>query len=153
MTQQATFGMGCFWGPELVFRRTPGVVDTRVGYAGGQVEHPTYRQVCGGDTGHAEVVQIDFDPARIGYDELLEIFWANHDPTQRNRQGPDVGSQYRSLILSHDKAQNEAAEASKNARQQAMTPTIVTLIEPLAAFYPAEDYHQRYLEKQGRATV
>lgn len=149
MTEQATFGMGCFWKPEMIFRRTNGVVDARVGYAGGHVDNPTYKQVCGGKTGHAEVVQVDFDPARISYQQLLDVFWSHHDPTQRDRQGPDVGSQYRSLILAHDETQRTAAEASRDTHQAGMTPTIVTLIEPLEVFYPAEENHQRYLEKQG----
>ncbi|NNC24009.1 peptide-methionine (S)-S-oxide reductase MsrA [Salinisphaera sp. USBA-960] len=146
MTEQATFGMGCFWKPEKIFRQTPGVVDTRVGYAGGHVENPSYKQVCGGDTGHAEVVQVDFDPDRISYDALLDVFWANHDPTQRDRQGVDVGSQYRSLILTHNETQHQAAKASRNAHAAQMRLDIVTQIEPLEAFYPAEAYHQRYLE-------
>ncbi len=149
MTSKATFGMGCFWKPETIFRRKAGVTDTRVGYAGGHRANPTYRQVCSGSTGHAEVVQVDYDPGRVSYEDLLDVFWANHDPTQRDRQGPDVGSQYRSIILAHDDTQQEAAEASLAAHQARMSATIVTQIEPLTAFYPAEEYHQRYLEKQG----
>lgn len=147
---KATFAMGCFWKPEMIFRQVEGVTDARVGYAGGHVSEPTYRQVCGGDTGHAEVVQIDYDPERIRYEQLLDVFWENHDPTTRDRQGPDVGRQYRSAIFTHDDTQLADAQASLEARQSRLGKPVVTEIEPLQAFYMAEDYHQRYLEKTGR---
>ena len=146
---KATFAMGCFWKPETVFRQVDGVTDARVGYAGGHVADPTYRQVCQGNTGHAEVVQVDFDSDRVSYDELLATFWANHDPTTRNRQGPDVGRQYRSAIYAHDDDQLAAARASMEARQAELSRPVVTEVEPLEVFYQAEDYHQRYLEKAG----
>jgi peptide-methionine (S)-S-oxide reductase len=151
---KATFGAGCFWGVEAVFRQTPGVTATRVGYAGGTTEHPTYRDVCTDRTGHAEVVEVTYDPARISYDDLLRVFWENHDPTQRNRQGPDVGTQYRSVIFYHTPEQETAARASKDAleRSRRSQRPIVTEIEPAPTFYEAEDYHQQYLEKRGLAT-
>lgn len=152
--EQATFGMGCFWGVEVTFRNTPGVADAVVGYSGGHTANPTYREVCTGRTGHAEVVQVSFDPAVISYEALLEVFWANHDPTTLNRQGPDVGTQYRSVIFHHSDAQRAAAEASR-ARAEAsgrFRRPIVTDIAPARPFYPAEDYHQRYLEKRGLAS-
>ncbi len=147
----ATFGMGCFWGAEVKFCNLKGVLGTRVGYAGGQTADPTYRQVSTGRTGHAEVVQIEYDPDLISYDQLLEVFWQGHDPTTLNRQGPDVGTQYRSLILARDAEQEAAARASL-ARQAGRFPDpIVTEIATGTDFFPAEDYHQRYLEKRGRA--
>lgn len=150
--EHATFGAGCFWGVEEFFRRTPGVVATAVGFAGGTTDKPSYKQVCYEDTGHAEVVQLQFDPSKVSYEALLDIFWNNHNPTTLNRQGPDFGSQYRSVIFYHGDAQRQAAETSK-ARQQAegkwASRSIVTFIEPAPLFYKAEDYHQRYLEKQG----
>lgn len=146
---KATFAMGCFWKPEVVFRRVAGVNDALVGYAGGDVENPSYQQVCRGDTGHAEVVQVEFDPGQVSYEQLLDVFWSNHNPTTRDRQGPDVGRQYRSAIFAHDDAQRAAAERSRQAQQESLREPIVTEIEPLDVFYPAEDYHQRYLEKHG----
>lgn len=152
--QQATFGAGCFWGVEATFRRLPGVVSTAVGYSGGSVPNPTYEQVCGSRTGHAEVVQVEFDPQEISYEQLLEIFWQNHDPTTRNRQGPDFGPQYRSAVFYHDDAQRTAAETMK-ARLDAggaFSRPIVTEITPFTDFWRAEEYHQQYLEKRGLAS-
>ncbi len=149
---KATFAAGCFWGVEVAFRRVPGVTITRVGYTGGDILNPSYEMVCTGQTGHAEAVEVTFDPARVGYDDLLEVFWAVHDPTQRDRQGPDVGSQYRSAIFTHDSEQAAAARASM-ARLAAANPEsaeIVTEIAPADIFYLAEDYHQQYMEKRGR---
>jgi peptide-methionine (S)-S-oxide reductase len=152
--QKATFGAGCFWGVEAAFRRLEGVVRTEVGYEGGHTERPTYQDVCGHGTGHAEVVEVTYDPERISYDDLLEVFWAEHDPTQLNRQGPDVGDQYRSAVFVHDEEQRAAAEASKErlAASGRWPRPIVTAIEPAQTFWPAEDYHQRYLEKRGLAS-
>jgi peptide-methionine (S)-S-oxide reductase len=149
---QAMFGAGCFWGVEATFRRIPGVVDTAVGYAGGHTENPTYQDVCTDTTGHAEVVLVDFDPSVISYDRLLDVFWENHNPTQLNRQGPDFGKQYRSVIFYYDDGQKAAAEASKARLDSSgrYSRPIVTQIVPAAPFYRAEDYHQRYLEKRGR---
>ena len=145
----ATFAAGCFWGVESDFRDIPGVLDTEVGYVGGQMANPTYRQVCTDTTGHAEAVRVTFDPAVVSYDTLLDAFWSLHDPTQLNRQGPDVGSQYRSAIFFEDDGQRTAAEASKERAQSRFGRPIVTAIVPSQPFYRAEDYHQRYLEKQG----
>jgi len=148
---RAIFGMGCFWGAEVKFCNLKGVLSTRVGYAGGHSPNPSYHEVSTGRTGHAEVVQIEYDPDRISYDQLLEVFWKGHDPTTLNRQGPDLGTQYRSLILTQDEAQAATARASL-ARQAAHFPRpIVTEITTATDFFPAEDYHQRYLEKRGRA--
>ncbi len=149
----ATFGAGCFWGVEAAFRQVPGVVDTRVGFEGGTVPNPTYRHVCTNTTGHAEVVQVTFDPSRVSYDQLLEVFWDIHDPTQLNRQGPDVGTQYRSVIFYHTPEQEKAARASlaRLAASGRYKGPIVTAIEPASQFYEAEEYHQRYFEKQGIA--
>jgi peptide-methionine (S)-S-oxide reductase len=149
---KATFGAGCFWQVEAVFRQTDGVIATRVGYLGGTVERPSYEQVCTDRTGHAEVVEVDFDPERISYDELLDVFWGLHDPTQRNRQGPDVGTQYRSAIFFHGPGQEEEALASRARWQSRVRKPIATEITPATQFWPAEDYHQRYLEKRGLAT-
>jgi peptide-methionine (S)-S-oxide reductase len=151
MERKATFGAGCFWGVEAVFRQVEGVIATKVGYAGGHTESPSYEDVCSHTTGHAEVVQVTYDPDRISYDELLDVFWGKHDPTQMNRQGWDVGDQYRSVIFFHDEEQREAAERSKAALDASgkYRKPVVTQIEPAPVFYPAEDYHQRYLEKQG----
>jgi peptide-methionine (S)-S-oxide reductase len=148
-TETATFGAGCFWGVEYVFQRVPGVLVTEVGYAGGHTENPTYRDVCSHTTGHAEVLRVEFDPALVSYDQLLEVFWAMHDPTQVNRQGPDIGDQYRSVIFAHSPEQQSAAEASKERAQAKFDKPIATKIQPLEAFYPAEDYHQAYYEKNG----
>ncbi len=151
---KATFGAGCFWGVEAAFRQVPGVTATAVGYAGGRTENPTYRDVCSHRTGHAEVVEVDYDPARVSYDELLEVFWANHDPTTRNRQGPDVGDQYRSVVFYHDEEQRAAAVASKEAldRSGRYRNPIVTEIAPAPTFWRAEEYHQQYLEKMGQSS-
>jgi peptide methionine sulfoxide reductase msrA/msrB len=149
-TELATFGMGCFWGAEADFCGLEGVVQTRVGYAGGRTSNPSYRQVSSGRTGHAEVVQVEYDPSVISYEDLLEVFWKEHDPTTANRQGPDVGSQYRSLILVHGPGQEAAARSSLERHGGDFRRPIVTQIVPADAFYPAEDYHQRYLEKRGR---
>ncbi len=153
MTEKAMFGAGCFWGVETAFRQVPGVVDAAVGYSGGQLAQPSYRDVCSGRTGHAEVVEVEFDPAKVSFDQLLDVFWANHDPTTRNRQGPDVGEQYRSAIFYTTPEQKAAAEASR-AREEASgrhRRPIVTEITPAAEFWRAEEYHQRYLEKRGQA--
>lgn len=150
-THNATFGAGCFWGVEEAYRKLPGVTATRVGYTGGTTEHPTYDEVCADLTGHAEAVEITYDPNKVSYEELLKVFWENHNPTQLNRQGPDVGTQYRSVIFYHDEEQKVTAEASKaglEARQVFHGP-IVTSIEPAQPFYEAEEYHQKYLMKKG----
>ena len=149
--EKATFGAGCFWGVEVTFRNTPGVTDAIVGYAGGTLDHPSYEDVCSGTTGHAEVVEVEFDPERVSYDELLQTFWGDHDPTQLNRQGADVGSQYRSAIFFHSPEQELVATRSKAERQARTSNRIATVIEPASTFYRAEEYHQRYLEKHGRA--
>lgn len=147
--EKATLGAGCYWGVEYVYRRVPGITDVKVGFSGGHVAHPTYKQVCYTDTGHAEVAQIDFDTDRISFEQVLDVFWAMHDPTQVNRQGPDVGSQYRSAIFWHDETQKSIAEASLQKAQERFDKPIATQIEKLEAFYPAEDYHQDYYEKTG----
>jgi peptide-methionine (S)-S-oxide reductase len=153
-TQLATFGAGCFWGVEAAFRQIPGVTGTAVGYLGGTLANPTYHDVCTGRTGHAEVVQVEFDPAKVTYEQLLDVFWKNHDPTTLDRQGPDVGTQYRSAIFYHSPAQKEEAEASKEqlSKSGKFRRPIVTEITPASAFYKAEDYHQQYLEKRGLAS-
>jgi peptide-methionine (S)-S-oxide reductase len=149
--ERATFAAGCFWGVEAALRDVDGVLETAVGYTGGDVADPSYKQVCRGGTGHAEAVDVWFDPAQVSYEQLLETFWRIHDPTTRNRQGWDVGSQYRSAIFCHDAEQQTGAMSSRdNARGSSRKP-IVTEIVPASAFYRAEDYHQRYFEKQGRA--
>jgi peptide-methionine (S)-S-oxide reductase len=152
--EKATFGAGCFWGVETAFRQIDGVISTTVGYSGGRTANPTYRDVCSDETGHAEVVEVEFDPAKVRYEQLLDVFWENHDPTTLNRQGPDVGSQYRSAIFFHSPAQQAAARASKARLEAAkrFRRPIVTQIEPAATFYRAEDYHQQYLEKRGLAS-
>ena len=147
--EEATFGAGCFWGVEHVFRKVPGVTDVVSGYAGGTTVSPNYREVCTGTTGHAEVVQVTFDRSVVSYEQLLEVFWGIHDPTQVDRQGPDVGSQYRSLILAHSPDQRAAAQASKSRAQGRFNKPIATEIEDAGAFYPAEDYHQAYYAKNG----
>ena len=148
----ATFGAGCFWGVEYEFRKLPGVIDTAVGYMGGHTDNPSYQQVCSGRTGHTEVVQIEYDPDKISYSDLLEKFWQIHDPTQVERQGPDVGYQYRSVIFYHDKQQAKQAEKSKSALADSgqYDEPVSTSIEPAQTFWRAEDYHQRYIEKTGR---
>ena len=150
-TQLATFGGGCFWCMEAAFETFKGVKAVTSGYAGGKTPNPTYPQVCGGDTGHAEVIQVEFDPAQITYEQLLEIFWEAHDPTTPNRQGADAGTQYRSAIFYHDAAQKATAEKSKAAAAKQLKESIVTEITALTKFYPAEDYHQDYFRKNPHA--
>jgi len=149
----ATFAAGCFWGVEAAFREVDGVVSTRVGYTGGTFDHPTYKDVCSGGTGHAESVEVTYDPERVSYDSLLDVFWEVHDPTTLNRQGPDIGSQYRSAIFFHDSQQEDAARESKKRRQESgkHRRDIVTEIAPASTFWEAEEYHQRYFEKNGLA--
>ena len=151
-TEKATFGAGCFWGVEAVFRQTNGVKDAAVGYAGGKTQNPTYEDVCSDATDHAEVVEVVFDPSEVSYGELLDVFWRNHDPTTRDRQGPDVGSQYRSVVFYHSPEQKAAAEAKLAELEKSgrFRRPIVTLIEPAPTFYRAEEYHQQYLAKHGR---
>jgi peptide-methionine (S)-S-oxide reductase len=149
MERLATFGAGCFWGVEAAFRRLDGVLKTRVGYAGGTVDHPTYKEVCSDKTGHAEVVEVTYDDEQVPYEQLLAVFWAEHDPTQVNRQGPDIGSQYRSAIFVHDAEQRAAAEASREQVQTRLGRPVATSIEDAPPFWEAEDYHQQYLEKRG----
>jgi peptide-methionine (S)-S-oxide reductase len=151
---KATFAAGCFWGVEATFRQLPGVIATRVGYIGGNSADPTYKEVCTDRTGHAEAVEIEYDPAQLSYDKLLEVFWENHDPTQLNRQGPDFGTQYRSAIFFHDAEQEAAAKTSKQNLEKShrFSKPIVTQIVPAVKFYEAEDYHQQYLEKRGLAS-
>ena len=148
---KATFAAGCFWGVEAAFRATPGVTATRVGYTGGHTENPTYREVCSHLTGHAEAVEVEFDPEQISYGDLLELFWSMYNPTTPNRQGPDTASQYRSAIFVHDDDQRRLAEASKEAVQARFAAPVTTEITPAPRFYEAEDYHQRYYEKRGLA--
>lgn len=150
-TEQALFGAGCFWGVEETFRNVPGVVATAVGYSGGNIENPTYKQVCTDTTGHVEVVYVEYDPAVVTYDRLLDVFWKSHDPTQVNRQGPDVGVQYRTVIFYYTPEQRAAAEAAKEALTKAgrFKKPIATVIEPARTFWRAEDYHQQYLAKRG----
>lgn len=152
--EKATFAAGCFWGVEAAFRQLKGVKATSVGYTGGQTKNPTYEQVCSDRTGHAEAVEVEYDPAQVTYDDLLKTFWENHDPTQVNRQGPDYGSQYRSAIFYHSPEQQAAATASKErlAASGQLKRPIATQIVPADIFYPAEDYHQQYLEKRGMAS-
>jgi len=151
MTEKATFGAGCFWGVEAAFAKVPGVVSTAVGYMGGSVKEPTYEQVCSGKTGHTEVTQVEFDPKKLSYKELLQAFWKMHDPTQLDRQGPDIGRQYRSVIFYHNEKQKELAEKTKRELQESgkFSKPIATAIEPAKEFYRAEEYHQRYHEKHG----
>jgi len=151
--EKATFGAGCFWGVEAAFQEIEGVTSTAVGYSGGTLANPTYQDVCSGRTGHAEVVQVEYDPARVSYDRLLDVFWDNHDPTTLNRQGPDIGEQYRSAIFFHTPEQEAVAKASKARLEQSgrFRRPIVTEITPASAFWRAEEYHQRYLEKRGLA--
>ncbi len=151
--EKATFGAGCFWGVEATFRRVKGVIDAAVGYAGGTLDNPTYRDVCTTQTGHAEVVEVTYDPDVVSYGELLEVFWNNHNPTTLNRQGPDVGSQYRSAIFFHSPEQETVAQASLERldRSDRFRTPIVTEVTPASTFYRAEEYHQQYLEKRGLA--
>ena len=154
MTEIATFGAGCFWGIEAGFRRVPGVLNATVGYSGGHTPNPTYQDVCTDETGHAEVVQVTFDPAKLSYEQLLGAFWQMHDPTQVNRQGPDSGSQYRTAIFFHSPEQEAAAKKSKAALEASgkLRRPIATEITPAGTFYRAEEYHQKYLEKRGAAS-
>ncbi len=154
MNIQATFAAGCFWGVEAKFRQLPGVKNTRVGYTGGQTADPDYKQVCTGDTGHAEAIEVEFDPADISYAELLHFFWQIHNPTTLNRQGPDIGSQYRSAVYYHDDEQRQQAEIMKNELNSSghFSQPIVTEISAASEFYPAEEYHQCYLEKRGQGS-
>jgi peptide-methionine (S)-S-oxide reductase len=149
--EKAIFAAGCFWGVEAAFRNKPGIVSTQVGYSGGTMQDPTYQDVCTGQTGHAEVVEVTYDPSLTTYDALLDIFWDCHNPTQLNQQGPDIGTQYRSAIFFLTPVQQFSAESSKEARQQSnmLDREIMTEITPASIFYPAEDYHQQYLEKRG----
>ena len=151
---KATFAAGCFWGVEATFRALPGVNSTRVGYIGGKTQNPTYKDVCTDTTGHAEAVEVDYDPAKLSYDKLLEVFWENHDPTQVNRQGPDFGTQYRTAIFFHDAEQEKQAKASKQKLEDSkrFSKPIATQIVPAVTFWEAEDYHQQYLEKRGMAS-
>ncbi len=154
MTEIATFGAGCFWGVEAAFQRVPGVIDTAVGYSGGEMPNPTYKDVCTGETGHAEVVQVTFDPAKVTYEQLLEAFWQAHDPTQANRQGPDFGAQYRTAIFFHSPEQEAAAKKSRAALDASgrFKRPIVTEITPASTLWRAEEYHQKYLQKRGVAS-
>ena len=152
-TEKATFGAGCFWGVEETFRNLKGVLSTAVGYVGGTKENPTYENVCTDKTGHAEAVEVEFDPAQISYDQLLDVFWSNHNPTTLNRQGPDIGTQYRSVIFYHSPEQQAAAKASKEKveKSRRFNRSVVTQIEPAPNFWRAEEYHQRYLQKRGKS--
>jgi peptide-methionine (S)-S-oxide reductase len=151
---KATFAAGCFWGVEATFRQVPGVTSTRVGYTGGKTPNPSYEDVCTDNTGHAEAIEITYDPAKVSYEQLLNVFWENHDPTTLNRQGPDWGTQYRSAIFFHSSDQESAAKSSKEELDHSgrFPNKVVTEILPAATFYPAEDYHQQYLEKRGTAS-
>ena len=154
MEQKATFGAGCFWGVEAAFRQVEGVTKTEVGFEGGTLENPTYRQVCSHRTGHAEVVEVTYDPEQVSYEHLLDVFWAKHNPTHRNRQGWDFGNQYRSVVFFHGDEQREAAERSKAALDASgrYRKPAATSIEPAQTFYPADEHHQRYYEKHGRSS-
>ena len=152
MERKATFGAGCFWGVEAAFRQLDGVTKTRVGYSGGHTQNPSYEDVCSHGTGHAEVVEVTYDDERLSYNDLLRVFWDKHDPTQLNRQGWDIGDQYRSAIFFHDEERQETATSSKEQQQGRYKRPVVTQIEPAQTFYEAEDYHQQYLEKRGRST-
>ena len=145
----ATFGAGCFWGVEVAFRQVPGVSDAAVGYCGGTLENPTYQDVCTGTTGHAEVVEVEFEPDQVAFETLLDLFWQYHDPTTLNRQGPDVGTQYRAAIFFHSPEQQQVAEVSRAAAQERIPRPIATEITEASTFYRAEEYHQQYLEKRG----
>jgi peptide-methionine (S)-S-oxide reductase len=152
VTEKATFGAGCFWSVEVEFRNVPGVKDAAVGYMGGSLENPTYQQVCTDRTGHAEVVEVEFDPSEVSYEHLLDTFWSLHDPTQLNRQGPDVGTQYRSAVFFHTPEQREQAAEAKARVQARLDRPVVTEIVPASEFWRAEEYHQQYLVKRGRAS-
>jgi peptide-methionine (S)-S-oxide reductase len=152
--EKATFAAGCFWGVEAAFRQIPGVVATRVGYTGGHTDDPTYERVCSHTTGHAEAVEVTFDPERVSYEQLLDVFWTKHNPTTKNRQGLDIGDQYRSSIFFHSPEQQDAAERTKESQQAKLhwPKKIVTEIVPASEFHEAEDYHQQYMEKRGRSS-
>jgi len=152
-TEKATFGAGCFWGVEETFRNMKGVLSTSVGYAGGTQQNPTYQDVCTDKTGHAEVVEVEFDPSQVSYDELLDVFWSNHNPTTLNRQGPGVGEQYRYLLVGHSPEHRASASAPKEKLEKSgrFNRPIVTQVEPIPTFWPAEAYHQHYLQKRGQA--
>jgi peptide-methionine (S)-S-oxide reductase len=150
--KKATFGAGCFWGVQAAFRQMEGDTATRVGYSGGTLENPTYEDVCSHTTGHAEVVEVAYDPELVSYEQLLDVFWRKHEPKQLNRQGWDIGDNYRSVVFVHDDEQREAALRSKADEQSSWKAPIVTQIEPAQTFYEAEDYHQQYLEKRGRSS-
>jgi peptide-methionine (S)-S-oxide reductase len=154
MRETATFAAGCFWGVEEMFRHLPGVIDTMVGYTGGKMQNPTYEDVCTSRTGHAEAVQVIYDPEKVAYEKLLDVFWTNHNPTTVDRQGPDIGTQYRSAIFYHSPEQKKIAEASRERLEKSgkWKNPIVTQIVPAETFYKAEEYHQRYLEKRGLST-
>jgi peptide-methionine (S)-S-oxide reductase len=152
VTEKATFAAGCFWGVEAAFRQLPGVSATRVGYAGGHTDDPTYEDVCSDRTGHAEAVEVEFDPEEVSYGQLLDVFWRKHDPTQVNRQGYDVGSQYRSAIFFHTPEQEETAVRSRAEVQSQTAGRVVTELVQAGPFFEAEDYHQQYLEKRGRSS-
>ena len=154
ITEKATFGAGCFWGVEAAFRQIKGVVSTQVGYMGGKMKNPTYKDVCTDKTGHVEVVEVTYDPKRVSYEKLLDVFWNNHDPTQLNRQGPDVGTQYRTVIFYQTPGQKKIAIASKEnlEKSKKYSKPIMTEVVPAPAFYKAEEYHQQYLEKRGLST-
>jgi peptide-methionine (S)-S-oxide reductase len=154
MAEIATFGAGCFWGIEAAFQQVPGVIETAVGYSGGETPNPTYKDVCTDETGHAEVVQVTFDPAKVTYEQLLDVFWKVHDPTQLNRQGPDFGTQYRTAIFVHSPEQEAIAKKSREALEASgkLKRPIATEITPAATFYRAEEYHQKYLQKRGVAS-
>ena len=152
MTQKATFAAGCFWGVESAFRQIPGVTATRVGYTGGHADNPSYHDVCSDTTGHAEAVEVTYDPEQVSYDQLLDLFWRSHNPTQGNRQGPDVGSQYRSAVFVHSPEQQEEALASRARVQAGLSHPVTTEVVPAPAFFEAEDYHQQYFEKSGRTS-
>ena len=151
MTEKAIFAAGCFWGVEAAFHQVPGVLDAVSGYTGGTMDNPSYRDVCSGRTGHAEAVEVTYDPQKVSYEQLLSVFWRIHDPTTLNRQGPDVGSQYRSAIFVDGEAQRDRAKQSLNREQQNYSVPIVTQIQDAGPFYRAEEYHQRYFEKNGGA--
>lgn len=151
-TEKATFAAGCFWGVETAFRQIKGVVSTQVGYTGGKMENPSYEDVCTDETGHAEAVEVTFDPKRVSYERLLEVFWSNHNPTQGNRQGPDIGTQYRSAVFYHNAKQKEIAVKSLKEQQKKYDKKITTEIKPAEKFFKAEEYHQQYLEKRGMSS-
>jgi peptide-methionine (S)-S-oxide reductase len=154
MSEIATFGAGCFWGIEVAFGKIPGVIETAVGYSNGHTENPTYKDVCTDETGHAEVVQVTFDPAKVSYEQLLDAFWAMHDPTQVNRQGPDFGTQYRTAIFTHSAEQEAIAKKARATMESngKLKRPIATEISTAGTFYKAEDYHQKYLEKRGASS-